>query len=458
MLLLGLLCLPLRAAIVEKIDDSQINGTVVSVADGKLTIKPIAATPPSTQPTTQESIPFSEISRVTFRRAVAPVTAAAPAEQNAEPPPQQQPRGAIAMIISGLFNGDPNAPMNTGTPPADVVAPAPTHAAPTTRPLATIDWQVSLLGGDHLHGKITEWSEQKFALKIAIITAALEIPTSRITQLWCGEDADVKKARAIGAGDNTQDTAFVLNGADVVAVKGQVLGAEGESLRFRYGDQDRKIALGRVVGIVLASAGQAPPDNSSYQALRLDGLDSVSGAWSGMEGSNLNLKTPWGTSLAIPLSAVSSIDFLNGRLVYLSDLKPVKVEQTPFFGMVIPWRADRSLGGGPIQLAGTEFAKGIAMHTKCALEYELSGFEQLRAKVGFEPGVGQSGQAALRVLGDGKILYENPDARGDQKPVDIELDLRGVSRLRLEADFGKGQDVGGRIVWANARLLRPEVK
>ena len=40
------------------------------------------------------------------------------------------------------------------------------------------------------------------------------------------------------------------------------------------------------------------------------------------------------------------------------------------------------------------------------------------------------------------------------KPSDINLKVDGVQRLTLEVDFGKNQDVGDRVVWANARLLR----
>ena len=69
-------------------------------------------------------------------------------------------------------------------------------------------------------------------------------------------------------------------------------------------------------------------------------------------------------------------------------------------------------------------------------------------------GTGYLGQAIVRVVGDGKMLFEQSDARGDQPPFDVSVNLSGVQRLTLEVDFGKGQDVGDRVVWANARLLR----
>jgi hypothetical protein len=58
------------------------------------------------------------------------------------------------------------------------------------------------------------------------------------------------------------------------------------------------------------------------------------------------------------------------------------------------------------------------------------------------------------VLADGKPIYANPDARGEDKPIAIDCDVTGAQTLTLEVDFGQGQDAGGRVIWANARLLR----
>ena len=34
------------------------------------------------------------------------------------------------------------------------------------------------------------------------------------------------------------------------------------------------------------------------------------------------------------------------------------------------------------------------------------------------------------------------------------LKIAGVQRLTLEVDFGKNEDTGDRVVWANPRVLR----
>ena len=99
------------------------------------------------------------------------------------------------------------------------------------------------------------------------------------------------------------------------------------------------------------------------------------------------------------------------------------------------------------------------MHSRCLLTYNLDGrFSEFRSKVGFLPPEGRIGQAIIRVLGDGKTLYENLDAKGDQPPADLKIPVTGVRELTLEVDYGKNDDVGDRVAFANARLLRGETK
>ena len=65
-----------------------------------------------------------------------------------------------------------------------------------------------------------------------------------------------------------------------------------------------------------------------------------------------------------------------------------------------------------------------------SLRYDIGRkYETFRAKLGFQQPEGKAGRAAIRVLGDdGKVLHEIADARGDQPPVDLDINVAGVSR------------------------------
>ena len=36
----------------------------------------------------------------------------------------------------------------------------------------------------------------------------------------------------------------------------------------------------------------------------------------------------------------------------------------------------------------------------------------------------------------------------------LSLPVTGTEQLRLQVEFGRGQDTGDRVIWANARLYR----
>jgi hypothetical protein len=438
-------CLLLTAAAggatVHKVDDSTVTGDVASLADGKLVIKTSSPHP------AQVTIPLTDIVQIVWRE-----------PSLLPPPPQAQPSGNVGdNQPSGggfwgmLFGLRPTV----GAPAPEAIVPPP-PPPPTTQPGIAAHWHIQLTGGDTMHGYITHWSDQK--LSIALDSPArqtLDLPTEQLAELWTGTDADQAKAKALSADASTNDVVFVRKQSNVVPVKGVALGIAGDALEFRYGGEDRKISLNRIVGIVMSRGGRKTPAESFRQSVALHNGDTLVGKWISLKNNTAILQTNWGQSLSVSIGDVDRIDCQGGRVVFVSDLKPAKVLQVPFFGRVIPFRLDCGLDGGPLKLSDGIYTKGIAVHSRCVLEYELhGGYTRFRSKVGFEQPSGQIGRAAIRVLADGKPIFANPDARGQDKPASIDCDVTGAQTLTLEVDFGKGDDAGGRVIWANARLLR----
>jgi len=447
---------PARTVTVRMVDQTTVRGEMTSLNGDKLTIKPETKAPPATQPATQPagplSVQLSDLAQVEFHE-----------PRTNTPAPVADPGGeSIFGILGSILGGgsgpsvDPNVPPPGTSPAGQPAPPMPPPAPPTTVPVSQMHWSMTLKSGDALHGHLNQWADQKLTLALAASgDQTVQIPASQLMQLWCGRDASLKKAAAMKVEAGPEDVVFVEKDNNVISVKGHVIGITGDSLQFRFGDEDRKIALYRLVGIVFAHSDADKPIQSFRQAARLSSGDAIIGTWVGVDQNALSMRTAWGATVKIPLSNIDSIDFLGGRIAYLSDLRPVKVEQTPFFGRVIPFRLDRSLEGGTLQLSDGTYSKGIAVHSRCVLQYDIKGdFARFQSKLGFEDPQGKLGNVAARVLGDGKVLYENSETRGDQKPAAIDLDVTGLQSLTLEIDFGKGQDVAARVIWANARLLR----
>jgi NPCBM/NEW2 domain len=142
-------------------------------------------------------------------------------------------------------------------------------------------------------------------------------------------------------------------------------------------------------------------------------------------------------------------------MTYLSDLNPTKVEETPFFGRRLPWRRNVNLLGEPLKMNGQTYDRGVAVHSRCNLTYDLNReYSTFEALVGFDEAVKGLGRVDCRVFADGKEIYANPDLRADGPPVKLSLPVAGADQLRLMVDFGRDQDTGDRVIFANPRLHR----
>jgi hypothetical protein len=433
---------------VHKIDDTTATGTLASISDGKLTLTaglPIV-------------IPLDEISQIAMKDQPAPKPPAAPVQPAPAPVVEDGPNLGGTLLGALFGSGHSTARIEAG--PSSTVAPVQTPApavaattAPASQPTLNQSVQIQLTDGDQFHAMLQSWANQKVSLHLSAGTS-LSLPSTGIAEIWVGDSQQQTKARQLNIEPGPEDVALVAKDDGIVAVKGLVQGIIGNALVFNYDNQDRKINLSKLVGVLLRSNSPAPI-TGFHQLVHTDTGDDFSGTVSAIDGNSLVLASPGGATLTLALSSITTIDFLNGRVTYLTDLKPAKVEQTPYFGRVIPYKINQSLNGGPLVLSDGPAARGIAVHSRCVLQYDVrSGFDRFKTRLGFQQPEGHDGRVLARVLGDGKPLYENPDARGDQPPIEIDVPLAGIRTLTLEIDFGNDQDVGDRVVWANPRLLR----
>ena len=134
------------------------------------------------------------------------------------------------------------------------------------------------------------------------------------------------------------------------------------------------------------------------------------------------------------------IDFSQGKIVYLSDLKAESVEWTPFIAAGKPlasWseffrpRNDQSLRSGPLEVGGKVYKKGLALHSRTTMVYRLPGqFQRFKAIAGIDDRFRPRGNVRLVIRGDDRVLVKLTVAGTDEQPQPIDLDLSGVRRLR----------------------------
>jgi len=327
--------------------------------------------------------------------------------------------------------------------------------APSVPPL---DAWVYLTGDEKLFGKLETIGQETLRLTTPW-QDHLDIPLSRIAGVQLGllepketRDSFAKRLKTRGSEDLL--LAQTKKG-EVIAISGVVEQTENGRLHFRYQGRSRTLLLEQVEGLILAARPDSPQADELRPTFTLaDGIV-VSGQWKDLDASVWKLQTAWGQDVKLPAAEIQDVRFHGGKMTYLSDLNPSKVEEAPFFGHRLGWRRDLSLLGEPLKMNGRTYERGLAVHSRCILTFDLNGrYSRFETVVGFDEAARAAGRVDCRVFADGKELYANRDLRADGSPVKLVLPVAGAEQLRLQVDFGADQDTGDRVIWANARLHR----
>ncbi len=142
---------------------------------------------------------------------------------------------------------------------------------------------------------------------------------------------------------------------------------------------------------------------------------------------------------------LSSITAEAGENVPLSSLNLSMM--TAGFGSV---HANQSTSGKPLLLQGKEY-KGVGTHADSKMIIDLaSKGERFTALVGVDDNAGGLGTVIFRVTGDGNILFDSGIMKMGEEPRQINVSLKGVNKLVLEALTGPDGNKYDHADWANA--------
>lgn len=354
------------------------------------------------------------------------------------------------------LTSDDGAIMWWGKDPAMIATLGAGTTAPDARP-----WKVTLADNAEVAGRIDAIDDAGITLRVPVGEDALTlvIPREHIAAVTALGRAAKPLPPAPGA---TQDTAYVLRQIgegeeEVRAVSGRAIGAEDGQLVFEYRGEARRIAMDKLVALIPATP-ETPAGNRRAFSQRFDLLAGhvLPGTWLGLDAQSVSLRTTWGQAVSVPRTAVAQVRMVGGRLIYLADAEPDDIRQTPYFDRAMPVKRNQAIGGGELTIFnGPPIERGFAVAGRTLLHFELgAGFERLTTRAAIHKPTGELADVDVRVLGDGKILFEKKGLTAQDTPANIDVDITGVNRLTLETDFGGGQDVGDRVVWADPRVIR----
>lgn len=220
---------------------------------------------------------------------------------------------------------------------------------------------------------------------------------------------------------------------------------------------ERYLEVARLYGLVMSGGAGVLPDPQPRPRVDVTFRDGrvVSGKLVGIDGEQCVMRLDEKVDLHVLRERVSEILVLSDRLVYLTDLTPIKVDQTPAFSRVWKWRKNESASGPGIRLGGRDYQNGLVLIPRTRLTYSTDGhYDYLEATIGIEDRSSGPAHAIFRVLHGDKVLYESKPLTRQSDPVDLKIEIRKVDRLTIEADFGKNYDFGDHCVFAEARLIK----
>jgi hypothetical protein len=168
--------------------------------------------------------------------------------------------------------------------------------------------------------------------------------------------------------------------------------------------------------------------------------------------------TQCGAKVEYAPDALAKLDYSKGKLTFLSDVELARVKVVQEAYLIQPeFKRDRNVDNSDIRLAGKKYEKGLAMHARTELTFDLDGeYREFKTVVGIDDNVSQGSDApvVLRVEGDGKELLTLSLTRKDgAKP--INLNIKDVQKLRIVVD--KAPDslgIGSHLDLADAKVSK----
>jgi len=255
--------------------------------------------------------------------------------------------------------------------------------------------------------------------------------------------------------ETARDELFAVVDGAIEVIRGALQRIDPDSVQFIWNDKERRVARDRVYGVVLARRGSGP-DHTGRCLVDLADGSSVWMTVRRLRDGQLAGALAGGGEMTVPWSAVTRLQVRSRRMAFLSDLDPVEVKQEALVTYAGPWRRDRSVAGGPLMLGDRSYEKGLGVHSRCRLVYDLGGrFDVFAVTIGIDASADGRGDCLFTVEADGKPLFAKR-MTGADAPHEVRLPISGARRLTLDVAWGEDLDLADRANWCDARVLKDE--
>jgi hypothetical protein len=253
------------------------------------------------------------------------------------------------------------------------------------------------------------------------------------------------------------DSVLLING-DRLA--GELKSFDQSALKLSQGGKVVEIELPRVRGIAFSSElSSLPAARGPRIAVTLTDGSQLTGWNASCEGGGpLRFSSVLASSLELPLSAIATIRFLDGRATYLSDLEPTDSRLAPFFGAAsqVPPGVDHNAAGGPLIVRGRHYGKGLGTRSGSRVAYQLGAqFRSFQSTASIDDLAERRGSVRFAVELDGVRAWTSALVTGSSRPVAVgPIDVMGKRQLVLIVEYGELADVDDWADWCDAIVIR----
>ena len=328
---------------------------------------------------------------------------------------------------------------------------------PTTLERASASTVFHLADGGRLFGELSDGDAQSLTVK-AIGDTLLRLPFSSLAGVQLVPAEGFERSNELFESSLTarlpgQDVLVTRGPDEVKSLRGRIDTFGPTNGSFVFSDKSRTFQNEKVFGVVFAKgAGKSAAFPATVELL--DGGE-FSGRIESADAAHVRIQASFGTALEVGVDRIARLLFRSPRVTYLSDLTPVRERTDGRMHRPWAWRRDRSVTNTALSINGRAFDRGLGMHARTELEYELDpGHEFFVATVGIDDNARPSGTVLFRVLGDGKTLFESDVLTGGTPSKEIRVEIKGVKKLTLIADYGDELDLADHADWGGARLIR----
>lgn len=250
-----------------------------------------------------------------------------------------------------------------------------------------------------------------------------------------------------------QDVLIAVAEGRVTSLRGALRGLSPDGGRFTYGERDLLIRPAVTYAVVFGSGSRPEPQTAIR--VRVDDGSRLCGRMTGGDDRTIAVVTGGGTMLRVPIDHVEAIEFRSPRVTFASDLRPAEAKFEPYLAAAWPPRMDRAVSNRPIRLGGREYAKGIGVHSRSELAFDVEGkYRLFAATIGIDDAVRPRGDVVFRVVADDREVFASEPLSGRDPPQPIRVEIGGARRVRLIVEYGGEFDIGDHADWADARFIQ----